>query len=277
MIEVKDQLLVNVPEKTYQDSQKTTEKLTQQAKIVGQLEAENTSLKEQLVREAKEIKVTLEKGSSVKMHELYYGLCMPSIGAVESIKINNVDEADKFLTRVLESEISQERDELQKKFEAVEGKLDDKDRTITRKDREIKRINERYNDTLTDVENSHERELIKIRKTAKGKVEKQLVTKDVEYAELENQVELERQEANLRETDLLGKLKVFEEANKVLEAKVTEVETSKPTLLGKMGNYLNKMTGYKKALKELDSFNKRGYGGRINSNTMGGFIFNPFA
>jgi len=271
MIEVKDQFQVNIPEKTYQDSQKTTETLTKQAEKVGKLEAENKSLKEKLEREAKEIKVTLEKGSSVKLHDMFYGVCMPKIGNVESIKINNVNEADKFLTTVLESEISQERDALQKKYETLETKLDEKDRKLVLKDREITRMKEVHTDDSIDDRKAYEREITKIRKTASAKVEKRLLTKDVEYAELNNQVEIERQEANLRETDLLGKLKVFEEANKVLEAKVSEIENSKPSLLGKMGNYLNKMTGYKKAVKELQNFNKRDFRGRVSSNS--GFIF----
>ena len=267
MTDIKDHLIVNIPEKTYQDSQKTTEKLTEQAKKVGRLEAENEALTERLAKESKEITVRLEKGAPQTIRGLmYYGMEDLELKStkVEEIKIKNVDEADKFLTKVLESEISQERDALQTKYETLEGKLDKKDREILMLNRESKRLTQTHLDRVDDIELANEREIIKIRKTAKGKVEKQLVGKDVEFAELKNQVELERQEANLRETELLGNLDHFKQANDALEAKITELKATTPSLLGTVGNYINKMLGYKKAQNRLADFSTRNrYGGGI--------------
>ena len=86
MIEVKDQQVINIPEKTYQDSQKTTEKLTQQARQLGQLESENEELKAKLKRDAKEITITLEKGSPARLYDMFYGANPgQSQGKLESI------------------------------------------------------------------------------------------------------------------------------------------------------------------------------------------------
>lgn len=262
----------SIPEKTFQDSQRTTDLLTVQAQDLGKYKAQVKALEKQLEDDAKKITVTLKTESpKVKVHDLMWGTRVFQGGLdVQSIEIKNVDEADKFLTTVLESEISQERDEAVKKAEKHETKLDEKDREITTLKRQATRMKETHSDQRQDLDDHYEREIIKARKTAKGKIQKQLVEKDVEYATLNNTLELERQEANLREIELLGNLKHYKAANDALEAKVTEVKAESPKLLGALGNYINKMTGYRKALKSVEDFTKRNPSGRI------GGMGNPF-
>jgi hypothetical protein len=254
----------SAPEKAYQDSQKVTDKLTQQAEKIGRLEAENKTLE----ITSKKITVTLKEGDiksdqSALMGMLYYGIPTTHAGKVSSIEVDNVDDVDKFLTTVLESDLSKERDELKTKYETLEAKLDEKDREIVKSNRTITSLKDKHSDKIEDLDNAFGKEIAQLRKTAKSKFEKQILGKDIEIAELSNTSDIENQEANLREVDLLGKLEVFKQANEALIAKVTELETKSPTLLGTLGNYINKMTGYRKALNSLKDFKRR--------NRRGGF------
>lgn len=251
-----------LPEKTFQDSQKTTEQLTSLSQSLGKAEAEVKILKEKLAKEDKKITVTIkdaDKGDTGGFFHVLHGMIpVATLGAkVASIEVNNVDEVDKFLEGVLESEISQERDELQEKYKKLELKLDEKDNEISKHERQLSRIKIIHDNQLEDLRQAYKADLTKVRKTANSKVEKQLIQKDVEYANLQNKLDLERQEANLRETDLLGKLDIFKQANEVLESKVVELKAQGPRLLGTLGNYINKMIGYKKAIKELNNFESR--------------------
>jgi chromosome segregation ATPase len=247
----------SAPEKAYQDSQKVTEKLTAQAEKIGRLEAENKALE----TNSKKITVTLKEGNSkldrAILTNMMYGLMPIEPGNVSSIKVDNVDDVDKFLTKVLESDISNERDELKTKYEKLEAKLDEKDREIVKSNRTITSLKDKHADAIDDLDNSYSKEITQVRKTAKSKFEKQLLDKDVEIAQLNNAAAISAQEANLREIDLLGKLKVYEEANTVLEKRVEELGTKRPTLLGNLGNYINKMNAYKKALRKVESFRRR--------------------
>jgi Tfp pilus assembly protein PilF len=113
-----------------------------------------------------------------------------------------------------------------------------------------------------------------VRKTNAAKWENQIAKSEVENKKLENELEMERQKAHLRETELLGNLERYEEANKALEERVAELESSKGRITKNFGTFLDKMLGYKKALKKVNEFTKRNSDGHIGGPTArGGFPF----
>jgi len=262
MTEIKN----STPEKVYQDAQKTTDKLTMLSAKAATLEAENIVLQEKLDKEDKKITVTLkEKGdTSLRglMDGMFYGV--PSKAPkVESIEINNVDDADKFLTTVLESDIAKERNEIKEKYTKLEKKMDDKDADINSLERSMKRIKLDHSNYVTELYDTHEDRIDVITKTADDKVKTKLVKKDVENRELKNKLELKINEMALGEVELKGHLDTFKQANDALEARINVIEKNKLTFKSGLGAFLQKMTGYKKALNEIANYDwssRRRYG-----------------
>ena len=262
MTEIKN----NTPEKVYQDAQKTTDKLTTLSAQAARLEVENKVLQEKLDKEDKKITVTLKEVGdntlSGLMHGMFYGVS-PKAPKVESIEINNVDEADKFLTTVLESDISKERDAIKEKYEKLEKKMDEKDAEITSLERNAKRLRSDNQDRIQDLYDQHEKTVEVITKTADDKVKAKLIKKAVENRELQNKLDLKTSEMALAETELKGHLETFKQANDALETRINAIEKNKLTFKSGLGAFLQKMTGYKKALREVGNYNwstRRYYG-----------------